>query len=300
MEHKTLEQIRQVADVRTHKPLSRRERLERWAEALERLNGARVRSLVRTEYVPREERDLMRIDNSPLSVAFEDPVLRAEGLIERQARRFDNVLRPLRVRDALHRLLLPLRRDDVVRGSGPAHPCHGPSRRRHDAGGCACIRHARLHRRGCRGGDLGHLTAEGAKRPGRPAARHGRQTSPPAAGVTMNFALTPGGPDRSCCGAGVSAFSCSQSALRQAFSLARASAASRSAVIVMRVVTRFWIGAQLDHRRLVGLDRALERRRQLVGARHELRHGSRGLRPSSTKSGLTRSVPTTRVGWSRS
>src|SRR5690606_2767540 len=52
----------------------------RWAEALERLNGARVRSLVRTEYVPREERDLMRVDNSPLSVAFEDPVLRAEGV----------------------------------------------------------------------------------------------------------------------------------------------------------------------------------------------------------------------------
>ena len=80
MEHKTLEQIRQVADVRVSQPLSRRERLERWAEALERLNGARVRSLVRTEYVPREERDLMRVDNSPLSVAFEDPVLRAEGL----------------------------------------------------------------------------------------------------------------------------------------------------------------------------------------------------------------------------
>lgn len=80
MEHKTLEEIRQVADVRQHKPLSRRERLERWAEALERLNGARVRSLVRTEYVPREERDLMRVDNSPLTVAFEDPILRSEGL----------------------------------------------------------------------------------------------------------------------------------------------------------------------------------------------------------------------------
>jgi hypothetical protein len=80
MEHKSLEEIRQVAEVRAHKPLSRRERLERWAEALERLNGARVRSLVRTEYVPREERDLMRVDNSPISIAFEDPVLRADGL----------------------------------------------------------------------------------------------------------------------------------------------------------------------------------------------------------------------------
>ena len=48
MEHKTLEQIRQVADVRVSQPLSRRERLERWAEALERLNGALVRSLGRT------------------------------------------------------------------------------------------------------------------------------------------------------------------------------------------------------------------------------------------------------------
>lgn len=80
MEHKTLEEIRQVADVTPHAPLSRRERLERWAEALERLNGARVRSLVRTEYVPREERDLMRVDNSPITVAFDDPILRADGI----------------------------------------------------------------------------------------------------------------------------------------------------------------------------------------------------------------------------
>lgn len=80
MEHKTLEEIRQVAEVRPSRPLTKRERLERWAEALERLQGARVRSLVRTEYVPREERDLMRVDNSPLTVAFEDPTLRAEDL----------------------------------------------------------------------------------------------------------------------------------------------------------------------------------------------------------------------------
>ncbi len=84
MKLKNLDEIRNVAEVRTEfapvKPMSHRERLQRWAEILERQNGRQLRSLMGTEFVSREERMKMRIDDSPLTVAFDDPILRAEGL----------------------------------------------------------------------------------------------------------------------------------------------------------------------------------------------------------------------------
>jgi len=84
MEHKTRNQIRDVADIlpsylQTH-PLSKRERLELWAEALERQGVRRLRTLFEIEYLPAPERALQRADDSPLSIAFSDPRLRAEGL----------------------------------------------------------------------------------------------------------------------------------------------------------------------------------------------------------------------------
>src|SRR5262249_57347251 len=84
MKHKILEEISDVADVLpanlgTH-PLSKRERLERWAEALEREGGRRLKTLFELEYAPRAERATQRADDSPLSVAFRDARLRAEGL----------------------------------------------------------------------------------------------------------------------------------------------------------------------------------------------------------------------------
>src|SRR5262245_2820473 len=56
MEHKTRNQIRDVADIlptylRTD-PLSKRERLELWAEALERQGVRRLRTLFEIEYLP--------------------------------------------------------------------------------------------------------------------------------------------------------------------------------------------------------------------------------------------------------
>ena len=82
MEYKPVEQLRTLADLRAAPPacLTRRERLERWAEVLERDPGARLRSLGEIEFHPRQERPLMRADNSPLTVAYADPVLRAAGL----------------------------------------------------------------------------------------------------------------------------------------------------------------------------------------------------------------------------
>lgn len=79
MEHKHLDQLRTVADVQP-RSLTRQERLERWIALLERDPARRLNSLGEIEYKPPEERALIREENSPLTVAFEDPVLRAEGL----------------------------------------------------------------------------------------------------------------------------------------------------------------------------------------------------------------------------
>jgi hypothetical protein len=82
MEHKPVETLRGVAEVHAFNQgfLSRRERLERWAEVLERQPKRRLRSLGEIEFTPEEKRPELRSDESPLTVAFEDPVLRAAGL----------------------------------------------------------------------------------------------------------------------------------------------------------------------------------------------------------------------------
>jgi len=79
MEHRRVDQLRSVADIRPA-AMSRGERLERWAELLECQPTRRLQTLPEIEFMPRAERPLLRADNSPLSVAFADPVLRAEGL----------------------------------------------------------------------------------------------------------------------------------------------------------------------------------------------------------------------------
>ncbi|MDF2812816.1 MAG: hypothetical protein K0S56_3847 [Microvirga sp.] len=79
MEHKLLDQLRNVADVQP-RSMTRQERLNRWITLLERDPTRRLNSLGEIEYKPPAERELVRQDGSPLSVAFEDAVLRAEGL----------------------------------------------------------------------------------------------------------------------------------------------------------------------------------------------------------------------------
>jgi len=77
MEHKTFDQLRRVADVHAaeRRSLSRRERLERWADVLEREPSRRLRSLGEIEFKTKDERQVMRADGSPLTVAFQDPVM---------------------------------------------------------------------------------------------------------------------------------------------------------------------------------------------------------------------------------
>ncbi len=83
MKLKTLEELKRVAEVRpplARDRMSKRQRLERWAEVLEFAPQRYLRSLYDTEYGSRRRRYALRQDNSPLTVAFQDPVLRDEGL----------------------------------------------------------------------------------------------------------------------------------------------------------------------------------------------------------------------------
>jgi len=57
----------------------RRERLERLAALLDGHQGP-IRLLARIEYLSAEQRARLRADPSPLTIAFKDPIFRAEGL----------------------------------------------------------------------------------------------------------------------------------------------------------------------------------------------------------------------------
>src|ERR671910_1782769 len=80
MKYRNLEQIAREADVHQALAMSRRDRLERWAELLAQQPERRLRAIGGTEFGTRRERRAKRAGDSPLTVAFEDPVLRAEGL----------------------------------------------------------------------------------------------------------------------------------------------------------------------------------------------------------------------------
>ncbi len=82
MKHQSLDQLHAVAEVDERYPdiLSRKERLERWAVCLEANPTRQLFTLHETEHRSTKARDDMRGDNTPISVAFHDPVLRASGM----------------------------------------------------------------------------------------------------------------------------------------------------------------------------------------------------------------------------
>ena len=83
MRHQTMDQLHTAAEVHidpTQLAMTRTQRLERWAELLDRQPGRSLSALAGTEYRPLPERAAMRADGSPISVAFDDPLLRSEGL----------------------------------------------------------------------------------------------------------------------------------------------------------------------------------------------------------------------------
>jgi hypothetical protein len=77
---RTVEEIAGAGEIIRPDRLSREDKLERWAAALERLGGARLATLRETEFMAPALRHRMREAGSPLTVAFEEPVLRSAGL----------------------------------------------------------------------------------------------------------------------------------------------------------------------------------------------------------------------------
>ncbi len=83
MEHKKLDQLRSVADLKSPEAvytMTRAERLQRWVELLEREPDRRLNAIPEIEYMLPMDRPGARADDSPLSVAFADPVFRTQGL----------------------------------------------------------------------------------------------------------------------------------------------------------------------------------------------------------------------------
>ena len=60
--------------------MSRYDRLERWATLLERAPASSLRPFCGVEFLPAAERGELQTANSPLAVAYADPVLRRAGL----------------------------------------------------------------------------------------------------------------------------------------------------------------------------------------------------------------------------
>ncbi|MEY9626208.1 hypothetical protein [Sinorhizobium fredii] len=83
MNYHTRERLHAMAAVHAdmHRPvMSRDQRLARWAQLLEQDPDQYLATLSETEYEPEFIRDCMRNEGSPISIAFEDEVLRGEGL----------------------------------------------------------------------------------------------------------------------------------------------------------------------------------------------------------------------------
>ena len=121
MKHQTIQQLRELGAVEPdYHPaeMSRRERLERWAELLEKVPDQRFETLRETEHQSREIRAMMRCDTSPISVAFGDPILRAAGL---QSDTFGEAKRFFELSDGqLHDMTCYCRFGTTVRGADAA------------------------------------------------------------------------------------------------------------------------------------------------------------------------------------
>jgi hypothetical protein len=84
MEYQTLDTLRRIAELHPDGPpetsMTNQERLQRWADLLNRDPAQQLSTLEGTEYAQGSRQAAMRSDNSPISVAFADPVLRREGM----------------------------------------------------------------------------------------------------------------------------------------------------------------------------------------------------------------------------
>lgn len=83
MEHRPLSELGHVADLKPSQTviLSKRDRLDRWAELLEREPDRILRTLDEIEWKPQAVRRALRADHSALTIAFDDAVMRNAGLL---------------------------------------------------------------------------------------------------------------------------------------------------------------------------------------------------------------------------
>ena len=83
MEHKPLVELQAIADIQfseTQISMTREQRLERWIGLLQADPERKLRSLHEIEHLSVACRRECRAENSPLTVAYDDPVLRSAGL----------------------------------------------------------------------------------------------------------------------------------------------------------------------------------------------------------------------------
>ncbi|MER8572020.1 hypothetical protein NKG99_09345 [Mesorhizobium sp. M1409] len=83
MKHQTLHELQTIADVKPTAQsvvMTKTQRIERWAELLERNPSRSLGALVGTEHLHPKVREEARTAGSAITVAFEDPLLRASGL----------------------------------------------------------------------------------------------------------------------------------------------------------------------------------------------------------------------------
>ena len=83
MEHRPIVELQAIADVtfpEARGPMTREKRLERWIGLLQADPERKLRSLHEIEHLSVACRRECRADNSPLTVAYEDSVLRSAGL----------------------------------------------------------------------------------------------------------------------------------------------------------------------------------------------------------------------------
>jgi hypothetical protein len=82
MKHQPIHEIDGLAGIAQvdGQTMSRRDRLQRWADLLSRNPHRQLKALSRVEFYAERERALLRGENTPVSVAAADPVLREAGL----------------------------------------------------------------------------------------------------------------------------------------------------------------------------------------------------------------------------
>ena len=81
MQYQRLDQVRAHAAVaEARPPMTREQRLRRWADVLKRTGSRPLEALRWVEFYAEPERRRLRRDGSPIALAFADPTLRADGL----------------------------------------------------------------------------------------------------------------------------------------------------------------------------------------------------------------------------